>query len=179
MTKRHDILWFESLDSTNDEAGRRISEIDNLSVVAAKVQTCGRGQGEHVWISPYGENLLFSLVLKFGEGAFPARDIPRINEWVSGAVVDFLRGYGIEAWVKLPNDIYVGSDKICGTLIENRLKDSWLISSIIGIGLNVNQTEFDSSLPNPTSMALETSKAYDIDACLDDLLTFLGDGLID
>ncbi len=167
MTKKHDIMWFESLDSTNKEAGRRISDIDNLSVVAAEVQTQGRGQGDHTWLSPKGENLLFSIVLKFGEGRVHAKDAVKISGHTAEALVAFLDSYGIKAWIKPPNDIYVGRKKICGTLIENSVKGQWISHSIIGIGLNINQRNFDVSLPNPTSMVLETeNEAYDLSECL-------------
>ncbi len=170
MSKKHDIMWFESLDSTNDEARRHISDIDNLSVVAAMEQTAGRGQGDHTWLSARGENLLFSIVLKFGEGELHAKDAFRISEVTSGSLVEFLAGHGIEAWIKPPNDIYVGNRKICGTLIENTVRGSWVSYSIIGIGLNINQRNFDVTLPNPTSMALETHKRYNINACLEEIM---------
>ncbi len=174
MSKKHDILWLESVDSTNDEAGRRISDIDNLSVVAALEQTAGRGQGDHMWLSPRGENLLFSIVLKFSEGELMAKDSYSISLTVSESLVSFLAKYGIEAWVKPPNDIYVGDRKICGTLIENTFRGAWVSHSIIGIGLNVNQRNFDVSLPNPTSMVLETQKeTYNLEACLFDFLDIL------
>ncbi len=171
MTKKHDIMWFETVDSTNDEARRRISHIDNLSVIAAGEQTSGRGQGDHTWLSPHGENLLFSVVLKFNEGEMAAKDAFMISEHTSDSLVKFLAGYGIEAWVKPPNDIYVRDKKICGTLIENSVRGSWVKYSIVGIGLNINQRNFDVTLPNPTSMVIETEKkAYDIAACLDEFL---------
>ncbi len=178
MSKKHDIIWFDTLDSTNDEARRRISEIDNLSVIATYVQTSGRGQGAHTWTSPHGENLLFSVVLKFGEGELPAGDVAKISIHTSNSIVRFLAGHGIEAWIKPPNDVYVGRNKICGTLIENSLKGSWVSHSIIGIGLNINQKNFDVSLPNPTSMVLETEKeAYDLAACLEEFMTIFSRAL--
>ncbi len=175
MTKKHDIIWFKSLDSTNNEAKRRISDIDNLSVLAAFDQTAGRGQGDHRWLSMPGEDLLFSIVLKFNEGEMHVKDSFSISERTSEALVEYLAGHGIEAWVKPPNDIYVGQKKICGILIENSVKGSWVTHSIIGIGLNVNETLFDISLPNPTSMVQETKKkAYDIFACLEDFMNLFG-----
>ncbi len=171
MTKKHDIIWFKSIDSTNNEARRRISVLDNLSVLSAFEQTGGRGQGDHTWLSSFGENLLFSVVLKFDEGEMHAKDAFMISERTAAALVEFLAGHGIEAWIKPPNDIYVGNRKICGTLIENSVRGSWVSYSIVGIGLNVNQRNFDVSLPNPTSMVLETEKkAYDIAVCLDEIL---------
>ena len=159
MTKKHDIMWFKSVDSTNEEVRRRISEIDNLSVLSAYEQTSGRGQRGNTWTSNAGENLLFSVVLKFspeysGLGGLDARDQFVLNEIAALSVVDFLRSHGIHAQIKWPNDIYVDSRKICGILIENSLRGNRLSSSIIGIGLNINQRNFDINLPNPTSMVL-------------------------
>ena len=161
MAKKHDIIWLESVDSTNEECRRHISDIDNLSVVAALSQTSGKGQRGNSWISAPGENLTFSVVLKFpssvsaGEpGPVKAYDQFVLSEIAALAVVDLLAEHGIQAKIKWPNDIYVGEKKICGILIENTLQGEWIQHSIIGIGLNVNQRNFDATLPNPTSMVL-------------------------
>ena len=158
MTKKHDIIWLESVDSTNLEAQRHISDIDNLSVLSALEQTAGRGQRGNTWTSNAGENLMFSIVLKFASDnygrAIEARDQFVLNEIAALSVVDFLHSYSIQAQIKWPNDIYAGSRKICGILIENSLRGKWLSSSIIGIGLNINQRNFNVNLPNPTSMVL-------------------------
>lgn len=161
MAKRHDIIWLESVDSTNEECRRRISDIDNLSVVAALSQTSGRGQRGNVWLSEAGQNLTFSIVLKFPAKGLKAEMEPMLaydqfvlSEITSLAIVDLLADFGIEAKIKWPNDIYVGDRKICGMLIENSLRGEWIQHSIIGIGLNVNQRNFDVTLPNPTSMVL-------------------------
>ena len=171
MKNKYDIIWLDEVDSTNDEARRRIDACDNLSVVAALSQSAGRGQRGNSWSSEGGKNLLFSIVLKFDgtlTGKFRAYDQSAISEMTSLCIVDFLSTYGIKAQIKWPNDIYVGDRKICGILIENSLQDRWLSSSIIGIGLNINQKEFDDSLPNPTSMILETgaTKDFDIKRCI-------------
>lgn len=153
-------MWFETLDSTNDEARRRMNDIDNLSVVSAENQTAGRGQRGNSWKSNAGENLMFSVVLKFREQFIQAYDQFAVSEIAALSVVDFLAEYGVAAQVKWPNDIYVGLRKICGILVENAVQDEWLSNSIIGIGLNVNQRNFDVSLPNPTSMTICTSTSY-------------------
>ena len=160
MAKKHDIIWLDTVDSTNDEARRRISDLDNLSVLSALEQTAGRGQRGNSWAARAGENLTFTIVLKYGHGALPsvrAVDQFTISEITALTVVDLLASHGIEAKIKWPNDIYVGNKKICGILIENSVREGMLSSSIIGIGLNVNQTEFDPSLPNPTSMLLQNT----------------------
>ena len=182
MTKKHDIMWFKSLDSTNEEARRHISDIDNLSVLSALEQTAGRGQRGNTWTSNAGENLMFSIVLK--SPVLMAEDHFALNEIAALSVADFLSTYGIKAEIKWPNDIYVGEKKICGILIENSFRGKTISSSIIGIGLNINQRNFNVNLPNPTSMVLclqnqgtrhkhynchsERSEGpFDIKACLD------------
>ena len=197
MSKKHDIIWLQSVDSTNEEAKRHISDIDNLSVLSAWEQTAGRGQRGNTWTSAPGENLMFSIVLKFsdkpdfGAGSaclphFPAREQFVLNEITSLSVVDFLSLHGISARIKWPNDIYVGSKKICGILIENSLRGSVVSSSIIGIGLNINQRNFNVNLPNPTSMVIEkgdtchsetplchserSEESFDLSSCLNDFM---------
>lgn len=150
-------MWFDTLDSTNDEARRRMNDIDNLSVLSAENQTAGRGQRGNSWKSNAGENLMFSVVLKFREQSLQAYDQFAVSEIAALSVVDFLSEYGIVTQIKWPNDIYAGTRKICGILVENAVRGEWLASSIVGIGLNVNQRNFDISLPNPTSMVLCSS----------------------
>ncbi len=172
MEKLTDIRWYDTVESTNDEARRLIQDLDNLSVIAARCQTAGRGQGDHKWHSLPGENLTFSVVLKFGgQGLAPlaARDALVITETVTLALRLYLEGRGIKARIKWPNDIYTGDRKICGILIENILHGAEVASSIIGIGLNLNQKDFPSDLPNPVSMSQLTGEQYDIE---DELRSF-------
>lgn len=157
MESKTDIIWLERVDSTNDEARRHISEIDNLSVVSALEQTKGRGQRGNRWSSQPGENLTFSLVVK--DFRIKANEQSAISQTTALSLVDLLSRHEIKARIKWPNDIYAGDEKICGILIENSLKGSEIDWSIIGIGLNVNQTAFPEDLPNPTSMKLCTGNS--------------------
>jgi BirA family biotin operon repressor/biotin-[acetyl-CoA-carboxylase] ligase len=100
-----------------------------------------------------GENLTFSIVLK--DFDIMPKELVAISQITALSIVDFLSLYGIDARIKLPNDIYVGARKISGILIENSICAGKLRWSVIGIGINVNQTVFPTSLPNPTSMSLE------------------------
>ena len=163
------IQWYEELDSTNNEAKRSLDGIDNLSVIAAVKQTAGRGRGGHSWISRPGENLTFSLVLKFAPGALPARDAVRITHFCTVSLCTFLETEGVTPRIKWPNDIWVGERKICGILIENSFSEGCVSSSIIGIGLNLNQKEFDPLLPNPSSLGLITGREYRPEEVLDSL----------
>ena len=169
MKNKHHIIWLDEVDSTNEEAKRHISDIDNLSVLTALSQTSGRGQRGNTWTSAPSENLTFSIVLKHAPKV-KAYDQFVINEIVSLSVVDFLSNYGISAKIKWPNDIYVGDRKICGILIEHSVIGDSLSSSIIGIGLNINQRNFDVNLPNPTSMVLCGAESNDIKQCLEEFM---------
>jgi len=170
MSKKQDIIWLESVDSTNEEAKRHISDIDNLSVLSALEQTAGRGQRGNTWTSSAGENLIFSIVLK--SPVLMAEDHFALNEIAALSVAEFLSTYGIKAEIKWPNDIYVGEKKICGILIENSFRGKTISSSIIGIGLNINQRNFNVNLPNPTSMVLCRAQEdpHDIHRCLDEFM---------
>ena len=143
------IYHFSITSSTNDDA--RDEKYCEGDVVWADFQTAGRGQRGHEWHSRKGENLTFSVVL---EPTFvPIAEQFAVSEVVALSLVDILAEYGIEARIKWTNDIYVGDRKLVGILIEHSLATSTLRRTIVGIGINVNQTEFDASLPNPVSMA--------------------------
>ena len=171
-----DIQWLEEVDSTNSEALRRLDSLGNMSVLSAVRQTAGRGQRGNSWLTACGENLTFSMVMKFGDGAFAPMEARRqfaITEAVTLGLADYLDCEGIDCRVKWPNDIYVRNRKICGILIENTLSGSFLSSSVIGIGLNVNQTEFHPCLVNPVSMSILTGRKYDLRSELPKLCRFI------
>lgn len=165
MDEGNEIIWLKRTDSTNREARRRIDDLDNLSVLAAWEQTDGRGQGDHTWTSAPGENLTFTLVLHFPPCAAVAADrILLITQLVTRGLREYLLLHGVRARIKWPNDIYVGDRKICGILIENILEGKQVRSSIIGIGLNLNQLTFPADLPNPVSLRALTGVRYDPEA---------------
>jgi BirA family biotin operon repressor/biotin-[acetyl-CoA-carboxylase] ligase len=157
------VEWLDVIDSTNFELRRRMDSLDNLSVIAARFQTAGRGQGSHIWLSPEDENLTFSVLLRFGGtgiSRLPACEAVRITQMATLSVRSFLVTEGVESRIKWPNDIWVGEKKICGMLIENILDGNSVASSILGIGINLNQQTFDPSLPNPVSLSQLTGRHY-------------------
>ena len=114
------------------------------TVIMADDQFAGRGQLGNTWISKAGLNLTFSIYLR--PTFINIASQFQLNIAVSVGLVDALKGYvdhGIK--VKWPNDIYFRDQKIGGVLIENTLSSGNLKSSIIGIGINVNQQVFDVS----------------------------------
>lgn len=192
MKRGWNIIWHKELDSTNSEAERWLSEgqngsVDILSVIAAWSQTAGRGQGDHKWHSAPGENLTFTVVEQYEKGQMEARNQSRISWGTALAVVDYLGSKGIEAKIKLPNDIYVCDKKICGLLIKLKVREKDVLDSIIGIGLDINETDFPADLPNPISlrMAVAANQAvspdeipsYDLEKELEIFMDYLSSRL--
>lgn len=136
------IIRLDRVDSTNNYAANLAKEnkIAHGTVILADEQTAGKGQRGAVWVSKPGENLLFSLYLQ-PDNLSVERQVT-LNKLVALALIELLRKIGISATIKWPNDIYVKDQKIAGILIENQLRASRIFSSIIGIGLNVNQMDF-------------------------------------
>lgn len=97
-----------------------------------------------------------------------------LSEVVALAVSDALLQYGIGSKVKWPNDIYIGERKAAGILIENDIRGNVLGQSVVGIGLNVNQSAFPEDLPNPVSMRQITGMEYNLNEVLTTVLGVLG-----
>jgi BirA family biotin operon repressor/biotin-[acetyl-CoA-carboxylase] ligase len=158
---RAKILWLETADSTNSELRKRIAGLDNLSIVATRAQTAGRGQGTHTWFASPGKNLTFSILYRFGETCpLAASDAILITQATTLALCDYLLGHGVQARIKWPNDIWVDARKICGILIENTLESGMVRESIVGIGLNLNERNWPPELPNPVSLSELTGQTY-------------------
>ena len=160
-----DILWLDTAESTNKCIREASGSTDNLSVIAALEQTAGRGQGTHTWHSLRGMNLTFSML--FRPEKLNVSDIILITCATTLGLVDYLKDKGVKARIKWPNDIWVGDRKICGILIENVLDGDYVKESIIGIGFNLNQTEWPSELPNPVSLKQLTGDDYELHAELE------------
>ncbi len=138
------------------------------TVVVAELQTAGKGQRGKNWHGDAGKNLTFSILKEFDSLA--ARRHFDLNMAVSLAILEVLGGVGISGLrVKWPNDILSGGRKICGILIENTLSGERILKSVIGIGLNVNQREFE-GLPRAGSLFTVAGRSFDTEALLQGLL---------
>ena len=141
---------------------QKVSQTEELpsgSIVWADFQTAGRGQTGNSWESEAGENLTFSILLR------PA-NVPANRSFVLSEIASLSVKYTLDKYisgisVKWPNDSYCGNRKITGMLIENTTLQGKIAQSIIGIGINVNQTEFRSNVPNPVSMAQIAGRPFD------------------
>ena len=168
-----DIIWFDTIDSTNKEALRLIDTADDFTVIATEYQTSGRGQKGTNWESAPGKNLTFSIILK--PDTVRAEKQFVISQIVALGVASYLNKLSIKAKIKWPNDIYVGDKKICGILIENFVEGANLSASIVGVGLNVNQEIFESGAPNPISIKLITGKDLDLKNELEKIVSAIYD----
>ena len=165
------ILRFDEINSTNVFLYDKISENNDISdmVVVASHQSAGRGMDKNRWESEAGKNLLFSIALNVN--FLEAENQFKISQAVSVAIVETLSQLidNQQLFIKWPNDIYFGDKKLAGMLIQNTIEGRMMGTSIIGIGLNVNQIEFSKDIPNPISLKMILGKDYDIE----DLLNLL------
>lgn len=165
------IVRLEGTDSTNNYANRQIREnaMPEGTVFLAYEQTTGRGQLKNIWESEPGQNLLFSIVL-FPEFLEIRRQF-MLSKVVTLGIYKAMNKYVDSLKIKWPNDIYVANQKLGGILIENSIMNGLLKSSVVGIGLNVNQTVFHSDAPNPVSLQLLTNQHYDCEIILAEILS--------
>ncbi|WP_157809530.1 biotin--[acetyl-CoA-carboxylase] ligase [Ulvibacter sp. MAR_2010_11] len=160
------IIKLNAIDSTNTylkELGKDLMLEDGVIVITKK-QTKGRGQMGAHWQSKSGESLTFSMFKRFS--SLPIEHQAGITFAVALGVKSALKKLQIPGIsVKWPNDIMSYQKKLAGILIENQFKSNVISSSVIGIGLNVNETKFE-NLPQATSMRLNTGVVYNLDEVL-------------
>lgn len=163
------ITRLDRVDSTNNYVAKLVREgkIGHGAVILADEQTSGRGQRGAVWDSQPSENLLFSLYV--APANLSVSDQVALTHFASLSLIEVLRKIGISAEVKWPNDLLVDRKKIAGILIENIISSGQIVSSIIGIGLNVNQLNFE-RIP-ATSIRNETGEFYSLDSVLFSLVS--------
>jgi len=157
-------LHFPELESTNLYALNILSKSNPTEGTAISTynQLKGRGQIGSKWESQPNKNISISIILY--PTFLKARDGFMLNQAISVAVWEFMSQY-IESSVQIkwPNDLYIHDLKIAGMLIQNAVQGQHLQSSIVGIGININQVDFSKAVPNPTSLTMETNKVFDLD----------------
>lgn len=157
------LIKLEKVDSTNNYATVHMS-INNWkegTVVLTDEQIRGRGQMNNSWESEPGANLLMSIVL-YPE-FLPVHYQFLLSKVVTVGLCEMLARFVDEAKIKWPNDLYIGRKKVAGILIENAVLGSTLSSSVIGIGLNINQLEFNGGAPNPVSLRMLLNRKLDLE----------------
>jgi BirA family biotin operon repressor/biotin-[acetyl-CoA-carboxylase] ligase len=151
---------YDSIDSTNAQAMRLIERGEPLPLlVLAERQTAGRGRRGRKWVSPFGENLYYSLAMRVDGGM---RRLEGLSLLVGLAVVKMLREMGINgAGLKWPNDVLVGGRKLAGVLLELTGDPADVCHVVIGVGINVNMRASEEVDQAWTSMLLECGGVID------------------
>jgi BirA family biotin operon repressor/biotin-[acetyl-CoA-carboxylase] ligase len=167
------IIKLDAIDSTNSYLKKldRKEPLPDGTVVQTEHQTKGRGQQGTDWQSDKGKNLTFSILKRFSSFAVIRQF--ELSITVSLVISTILERQGIPISIKWPNDILAGNDKIAGILIENSIKRGMLSSTVIGIGINVNQVDFPESVGQATSMNICSGREYDRTTLLYELINAL------
>ena len=171
ITLGEPLIELSEIDSTNMYAMEQIHAQKALSgsVYQTDFQTNGKGQHGRIWESHRGENLLCTYILelnslKQGKNWVPSEQLGLSAAVALGAQAFFMEFAGDETKIKKPNDIYWRDRKAGGILIENIVRGTDWTWTVIGIGLNFNQTHFSNEAGNPVSLKQITGKDWDIKA---------------
>ncbi len=171
-------IYLTQTNSTSDVLRQMAAEgeaDDDFTSVVAGYQTNGRGQIGNHWESEPGQNLLISTILHphnldvSQQFLLSIAATLAVRDTICSALPDALHPH---VKVKWPNDIYVNDQKVSGILVENQLQGRLITQSIIGVGINVNQTKF-AYAPNPTSIKLLTNSDTSLYTLTDNFLQAL------
>jgi len=165
------IIDLKEANSTNNYALNLLKEekLFEGTVVRTFRQKQGRGQRHKHWESEDFCNLTFSVIF-YPVFLSVSRQF-QLSKAISLGVADFVKSRIRNEIVKIkwPNDIYIGDKKVAGILIENIVSSDKISSSVVGIGLNVNQTKFSADIPNPVSLKMVAGNNLDLEKCFEEL----------
>lgn len=144
------IEYLQTVDSTNRYARALAQQgAPHGTLVLADEQTAGRGRRGRGWISPAGEGVFMSLILR--PQAHPSQ-VARLSLLTALAVAEGIAGEtGLDARIKWPNDIVVGGSKVCGMLLEMNADEQSVHDVVAGVGINVHQTAFPEEIARTAS----------------------------
>lgn len=163
------LIHYPQLDSTNNECRRLLqaNQIGEGAVIMTAWQSAGRGFGRNRWESAPNQNLTISILLQ--PQNLRAEDqffLTCITSLALKDTVGLLIPNADDIRIKWPNDLYAGNKKLAGILVENDVMGPFISNSILGIGLNVNQKQFESDAPNPISVALLSGQNHEVSEVL-------------
>lgn len=167
-----DLVNLTECHSTNDVAISMIKsgKFREGMVVVSDVQTRGKGQRSNTWIAAAGMNLTFSIV--FQPCFLPISQQFIFNMAIANGVLSALQNLASSIQIKWPNDFLdLNGNKLGGMLIENTISGHLFDTSVVGIGINVNQLEFP--IRNARSLANLTGKTFNLERLLGELLFFI------
>ena len=157
------MIKLDAIDSTNSYLKKLLlkENINDFTVVVSKHQTNGRGRNGNLWANKPSLNLAFSVYKRFIN--FSVNEKFMLNILSSVSVYEVLKKYKLNnLTIKWPNDIMTENKKIAGILIENSVRGNKINHSVIGVGININQSQF-LDLPNATSVFLESGKKHSVE----------------
>lgn len=178
----NNLIHLAEVDSTNEFALKLLQETNvfNGTVILADNQTRGRGQRGAGWFTEPGSNLTFSIILRSIK-LNPTEQF-LLSKMIALAIINTLSGFISKAEalkIKWPNDIYYESKKLGGVLVENKFRGNIWDASVVGIGLNINQTDFDESIKDKAiSLATIEGKLFDMKEILDYLIIEIEKGYL-
>lgn len=154
------IIYFKEIDSTNDYAKK--NDFKETTLILADMQTKGRGQGNNIWYTMPGKNIIMTIV------KMPNCKISKLEGLtmkIAEKIKDVMKEkYNVELQVKYPNDLLLNDKKICGILTETILQGEIVKKLIIGIGFNVNQEIMNEEIREmSTSLKIETGKSFELE----------------
>ena len=171
------LIKLNAIDSTNTFLKQLATSevVENFTVVSAEHQTNGKGQRGSEWLIESGKNLTFSVL--YSKIANSKTNLFTLNVIVALSVVEGLQKISSKEFkIKWSNDILAENKKIAGILIENSIKSQTEVQSIIGIGINVNQENFE-NLPQASSLCLLEQQFFDKDLLLKNVVNQLENNL--
>ena len=154
------ILHFDLVGSTMDEARRSAEKGEREGTVfIAEEQTDGRGRFHRSWVSPRGENLSLSVLLRPAAAHLPSMNMAATLA-VSGSITE---ASGLPSAIKWPNDVRVRGRKVSGILVETVMEAGTVDHAVVGIGVNVNfdPSSFPEIASTATSLRVETGRQVD------------------
>lgn len=162
-----DILYYKSIPNTNTKL-LELSKKNAKSWTALWTanQTKGRGYSGNKWNAEPNQNIALSLLIV---SELNYDELIYFNQWISNSVASVLKRICNQVYVKWPNDLIIADKKVCGILIETRKRGNEMFI-VTGIGLNVNQTNFENT-PKASSLRLLTDQEYDLKVILSEILT--------
>ena len=168
---------FDKIESTNDYTRELLGKYSPVAV-SAKYQTNGRGRNQNVWYGEYGKNIYLSIGINHAEyidaekaSLLQAVGCLAVKKLLSDQILD------VRFFIKYPNDVYAEQDgvfkKISGVLTEHSFYGSKCHSSIIGIGVNVNQTVFPDDLSKTATSIKKLGYELSVETLTDKLIEYL------
>lgn len=150
------ILYYQTIESTNNKAKELANSLNDGTIIISEEQTLGRGRLGRLWTSPKYKGIWMSIILK---PDIDPQSVAKVTQIGAAALVTALKDFGIQAYIKWPNDIILNGKKVCGILTEMSAEINKVNYLVMGIGINVNidADEFPEELrKTATSLSCET-----------------------